>query len=149
MREDARLPQELPNRYRRSKKAVPHSILPGTLTERLKGLCRHCVNGGTFPACSVSVISRRYNFSASHWFSAYANAFDSSECRDSVFCFSRSQPSSAVSSGTAFPAEWPAVPPRFCPGCPPRCHTARRYGTALRSWCQRASARARPPATPR
>jgi excinuclease UvrABC ATPase subunit len=27
--EDAWLPQELPNRYRRSKKAVPHSILPG------------------------------------------------------------------------------------------------------------------------
>lgn len=37
-----------------------------------------------------------------HWFTAYANAFASSECRDSVFIFSRSQLSRDVRSGFAF-----------------------------------------------
>lgn len=39
MREDAWLPQELPNRYRRSKKAVPHSILPGNSHGTVKKGC--------------------------------------------------------------------------------------------------------------
>lgn len=48
-----------------------------------------------------------------------------------------------------FPDGWPAVPPRFYPGCRLRCRTARRCAAALRSSPPTAYARARRGFTPR
>ena len=77
--------------------------------------------------------SSAWYVSAGHWFRAYANAFASSECRDRVFIFSRSQ-LSEFQQRFRFQLTFRqgAAPPSF-PLSLPRWRTVRRSVSALHS----------------